>query len=208
MPLSDAVRWARACLFAGVGLMAGTVAHVGAGGLMPSPIAVIVVLAVTAGVGYLLLGTRASAVRVLLVLVGAQTFAHGAFSLLAGHRGEGHGHSAHDGHHAPGAALEAVRHFAEQDPLMVVAHLLATGVLGLWLAWGERAFFVAVMLIATPTLTPWRALTKVAGAILAGLPDAAIRGLRLAPQTRMLPPAEPATTHAVVRRGPPFSLAT
>lgn len=208
MPLSDAVRWARACLFAGVGLMAGTLAHVAAGGLMPSPLAVIVVLATTACAGYFLLTRGASAVRVLLVLIGAQTVAHGAFSLLAGHRGEEHAHAPDAGHGAGGSVAEALKHFAEQDPGMVVAHLLATVALGLWIAWGERAFFVAVMLVAAPALSPWLALAKTADAIRSSLPDAAIRGLSLAPQTRLLPPAEPTTADSVVRRGPPVSLAT
>lgn len=202
--------------------MAGTVAHVGAGGLMPSPSAVLVVLLVSIGAGHVVLSRRASAVRVVLVLVGTQSFTHAGFSLLAGHQGDepaahGAGHGTHvTGHtHAEAAAhgpvemvLASLHHLAEEGVGMVLAHLAATAALGLWLAWGERALLTVIALLAAPILTPWRALVAASRAAVANLAHVAARSLSPTSRDRLVPLIDLVVAHTVVRRGPPFSLAT
>jgi hypothetical protein len=82
------LRWCRALLLAGVALAAGVAGHLGADGLMPGPAALVVLfLACTVGAACLL-GRPASRLRVVLLLIGGQTFIHGSLTALAGHRGD------------------------------------------------------------------------------------------------------------------------
>jgi hypothetical protein len=82
------LRWCRALLLATVALTAGVAAHLGADGLMPGR-AALVILFLTCTVGAaVFLGRPASRLRVVLLLVGGQTFIHGGLTALAGHRGD------------------------------------------------------------------------------------------------------------------------
>lgn len=83
-----ALRWFRALLLATVAFVAGVAAHLGADGLMPGRTA-LVTLFLTCTVGAaVFLGRSASRLRVVLLLVGGQTFIHGGLTALAGHRGD------------------------------------------------------------------------------------------------------------------------
>src|SRR3954463_8679044 len=69
-------------------LVAGIAAHLGADGLMPGRTALVILfLACTVGAA-VFLGRPASRLRVVLLLVGGQTFIHGGLTALAGHRGD------------------------------------------------------------------------------------------------------------------------
>lgn len=82
------LRWVRAALVAAVALVAGTVAHVSAGGLMPGPVALgLVLMGCTVGAAWVL-GRPASTARVAFLLLTAQTAVHGVLTALAGHRGD------------------------------------------------------------------------------------------------------------------------
>ena len=82
------LRWCRALLLAAVALVAGIAAHLGADGLMPGRTALVILfLACTVGAA-IFLGRPASRLRVVLLLIGGQTFIHGGLTALAGHRGD------------------------------------------------------------------------------------------------------------------------
>jgi hypothetical protein len=82
------LRWCRALLLATVAFVAGVAAHLGADGLMPGRAALVVLfLTCTAGAA-VFLGRPASRLRVVMLLVGGQTFIHGGLTALAGHRGD------------------------------------------------------------------------------------------------------------------------
>jgi hypothetical protein len=82
------LRWCRALLLAAVAMAAGVAGHLGADGLMPGR-AALVVLFLTCAVGAAcFLGRPASRLRVVLLLIGGQTFIHGGLTALAGHRGD------------------------------------------------------------------------------------------------------------------------
>src|SRR3954453_165245 len=82
------LRWCRALLLATVAFVAGVAAHLGADGLMPGRTA-LVILFLTCTVGAaVFLGRPASRLRVVLLLVGGQTFIHGGPPPLGGARGD------------------------------------------------------------------------------------------------------------------------
>jgi hypothetical protein len=83
-----ALRWCRALLLATVALAAGVAGHLGADGLMPGRTALVILLLTCTVGAAILLGRPASRLRVVLLLVGAQTFIHGGLTALAGHRGD------------------------------------------------------------------------------------------------------------------------
>jgi len=82
------LRWCRALLLATVALSAGVAAHLGADGVMPGRTALTVLFLVCAAGSACFLGRPASRLRVVLLLVGGQTFIHGGLTALAGHRGD------------------------------------------------------------------------------------------------------------------------
>src|SRR3954454_21137546 len=87
-PVGTLLRWCRALLLATVALTAGVAAHLGADGLMPGRTALIVLYLVCAAGAACFLGRPASRLRVVLLLVGGQTFIHAGLTALAGHRGD------------------------------------------------------------------------------------------------------------------------
>lgn len=85
---TGAVLWGRALLVAVVAMLVGGVAHVEAGGLLPGPIVLsLLVLTGTLAVAPLL-RRPASALRVVLLLVAGQGVVHTALAVTAGHRGD------------------------------------------------------------------------------------------------------------------------
>lgn len=85
---TGAVLWGRALLVAVVAMLVGGVAHVEAGGLLPGPVVLsLLVLTGTLAVAPLL-RRPASALRVVLLLVAGQGVVHTALAVTAGHRGD------------------------------------------------------------------------------------------------------------------------
>lgn len=81
-------RWGRALLLSGVALLTGVIAHVGAGGLLPGPVVLLVLLAGCMATAASLLGRPASTLRIVLLLMAGQTLIHGVMTALGGHRGD------------------------------------------------------------------------------------------------------------------------
>jgi hypothetical protein len=84
---------------------------------------------------------------------------------------------------------------------MLVAHLVAAVVVGVWLAAGERALWMLLALSARPLVDAWRTVTAVVrggGALVVSCPRLQIGwGLRRVVSGRVW------TAGVVARRGPP-----
>lgn len=79
--------WARAAVLGLVVLTSGAVSHVAADGLLPHPSVLALLLAASTGAAALFLRSRASAVRLVALVVGGQTLTHLVLSGTAGHAG-------------------------------------------------------------------------------------------------------------------------
>lgn len=128
--------WGRALLLAGVALLAGTLAHVGAHGVVPGPAVMAALLLVGSALCAPLLRVEASRTRVVLLVVLGQAGVHVVLTALGGHHGEepstGHG---------PEWLEHLTSDLSGPHALMAMAHAVAAGVVGLWLAAGERALW-------------------------------------------------------------------
>lgn len=163
------LRWVRAWVLAAVVLLASVLAHVSAGGHLPSPLGLAVLMLLTTAVLAVALGRPAGRLRVIVLLAGGQTAQHLFMTAVAGHAapaaGAATGHT-HVHTHAHGVA-EPGGHTADAGSLltnwlshlaqdltganlaMACAHLIAAAALGLWLAAGERALWALVGLLAS-----------------------------------------------------------
>lgn len=195
------LRVLRAVLLALVVLATGTVAHAGAGGLLPGAPDVVALLLLVAAAAWPLLGREASARRLITATVVGQTLVHVALSALAGHAAvvPVGSHAAHATHAEPSWFAHGLGELVHQ-PAMALLHLLAAAAVGAWLRLGERALF-ALLRLGVASLrrlcasvplalgvvpTPWRGATGVRA--------------RAASAPR---PALPVWARGPVRRGPP-----
>jgi hypothetical protein len=161
-------------------------------------------------------GAALSPARVVALLIGGQGVLHAALQLLGGTftatptmpgaaTGPGTGsapasshlmmHHSAEASHGPVMSLLGGGHL-----VMLVAHLAAAVVVGVWLAAGERALWMLLALSARPLVDAWRTVTAVArgGALVVSCPRLQIGwGLRRVVSGRVW------TAGAVSRRGPP-----
>ena len=235
------LRWSRAVVLATVCLGSGSVAHRLANGLMPGPVAMLVLyLCCVAGAGTFL-GRPASALRIVILLMTGQTFIHAALTAMSGHRGDPPLNvAARVPTPLPAAALEshgprvgsfydqvyATRAGAARTELvlpapvqhiladltgphaaMAVAHLVAAGVIGLWLARGEACLWSVMLLVAGGAGERVRLLLRAHGQLLTRLglvakaPPGMLDASRRPPST---PPRSLMLARRVSRRGPPL----
>ncbi len=80
--------WGRALLLGTMMMLAGSVSHVLAGGLLPHPALMALMLALFTVLATRFLTGPASARRIVALVVAGQGLAHTALSLAAGHRGD------------------------------------------------------------------------------------------------------------------------
>ena len=85
---TPALRWSRAFVLAGVAYGLGLVAHLSAGGLVPGPVGLTLLLAVTVAACASLLGRAAGTLRITTLVVGGQAFIHTALTAVSGHAGD------------------------------------------------------------------------------------------------------------------------
>jgi hypothetical protein len=223
------LRWVRASVLAAVVLLASILAHASAGGHLPSPLGLVVLMALTTAVLAAVLGRPAGRLRVILLLAGGQAAQHLFMTAVAGHdevapaavgaaehttvSAPAHGALEHVGHaaEAPNLLTTWLTHLAQDltgpNLAMACAHLTAAAALGLWLAAGERALWALIGLLAS---TP--GVLRLAATV-----TSAVRVLRrrlVALRTAVRRPASwSAPAHlttgvilasVVVRRGPPL----
>ena len=179
--MTGALRWIRALTLASVLVGTGVAGHVGAGGPMPAPTALVVLIVGGTLVLAPGLGSPASSRRVALLVVGGQAFLHLSLRVLAtspaGHAGMVMPGSSADSasmsggamfHHGSSARGEiSLAWIGSAHVGMLLAHLVASLVLGLWLAAGERAAWLLIQLAARPVAKAFHILVNAISALVA-----------------------------------------
>ncbi|WP_157551008.1 hypothetical protein [Nocardioides jensenii] len=222
------LRRMRATVLALVVMSTGVVAHVAADGLLPSvPTLVALYLGCALGLSWFL-SRPATTRRIVALTVGGQTVVHALLTMTAGHAGDA-ASAATTAPVAPvrpdtlvgaGSPMEqyaASRPQVQSDfalphalghlvsdltgahaPMMLL-HLAAAAVVGLWLAVGEHALWTLLALAVAVVVPSLRAL-------LAGLGLPAPPPALPAAFARTSPPHLTALARSVERRGPPALL--
>jgi hypothetical protein len=180
---APALRWSRAFVLASVAFGLGVAGHLSAGGLVPGPFGLTLLLALTTTVCAAFLGRAASTLRVTALVTAGQAAIHAALTATSGHAGDparqagphlrpastvtdrrGTFYDVYEqGTPARGDATAQLvvpdwaQHLADDltgpHAAMAVAHLTAAALVGLWLASGERALWALVRLSRTALLT-------------------------------------------------------
>ncbi|SEH03221.1 hypothetical protein SAMN05444920_13425 [Nonomuraea solani] len=171
------LRLARTAVFAAVCVALAALAHVLGGGAAPAPQAAALGLAGVAALGLALCGRERSAGTITIVLVGAQLGLHELFA------GEGASYVLLHGHARGGLAVNAG---------MLLTHLTATVITGLWVSRGEAAIWSLLRRLGRHLVL----LTPVAAAPVP-------RGRAPIVHARVVP-LPPGFRHSVARRGPPL----
>lgn len=196
-PRVDAlVLWARPSLTGLLAFGLGAVGHVTAGGLLPSPVFLAVLLVFMVLLGVPMLHRPASSLRIVAMLVGGQSIIHLVLSATAGHRGDesspGMAGLASSGAarlrelpvvdgHRVGSLQDAYQGMSGQPtsfaptlpvghlitdlsahaPMMVV-HLAAAVLVGLWLGRGEQCLWTLIALTGRRVIVAAWSLAPVA----------------------------------------------
>ena len=179
------LRWMRALTLASVLVSTGVAGHVAAGGAMPEPVLLMLLLVGATLVLAPGLGSPASSVRVALLVVGGQAFLHLSLRVLAtspvGLPGAGMvmpgdpaGSSSMSGGvmFPHGSSTSGEASFAWMGSAhvgMLLAHLVAGLALGLWLAAGERAAWTLVQLAARPVAEAFHILLNAIAALVSAV---------------------------------------
>jgi hypothetical protein len=183
---SDAVlRWVRALMLPSVLFTSGLAGHIAAGGVTPAASALVPLFALTVLAVAAFALAPISPARAVVLMVGGQGLLHAALQLFGGPRvtatmticGMGSGVDAvssptgshlmmHSGAVAPhGFAMPSM---TGGHLIMLLGHLAAAVVVGVWLAAGERAFGTVLVLAARPVINAWRTVAAVARGGLGG----------------------------------------
>lgn len=143
------LRYVRAVVLSSGALGLAALAHLSAGGLLPDLSAFAIMLVVATLASSARLGREATRLEIVGFLIVGQTVMHGAMTALAGHADDLEPPPSGFGH----ALSHAVEHLSEDltwaHAPMMLAHLAAATLTGLWLAYGERTLWNLVRLLAT-----------------------------------------------------------
>ena len=204
-------RTVRAAVFAAVCVLLGALGHILMSGSDVPAWALAAGAAGTGGVGWCLAGRERGLPLIVAVVVAAQTVLHKAFS-FAQSTTEAAGSSASMDMGGMGSMHMGSMDMAHMDHLgdaatgtspsagMLLAHLLAALLCGLWLAYGEKAAFRILRAVAGWLAAPLR--------LLLALPDTPqrprphLRRRRSDREPRLL-----LLVHAITSRGPPVGTA-
>lgn len=225
--LDARLRWLRALFVGSVAFFLGTAGHVMADGLLPGPVGLTVLFAFSTLLALPVLGSRVSSVRTVGLLVGGQTLIHLSLTMTAGHAGQsrtihhylapagttslpteggrrlGSLQDAYLGTSAdpvsPALPGHLVADLQAHAPMMVV-HLLAAALVGLWLAHGERLAWSVVTLMGHRVLVLVHVVVPVA---VPAVSRAVYDALRAPTGPRSVWLTRPDS-----RRGPPLLLAS
>ncbi|KRF15521.1 hypothetical protein ASG90_12600 [Nocardioides sp. Soil797] len=218
------LRHVRGAVLAFVVMSTGVVAHVTADGLLPSVPALVALYVGCALAFAWLLSRPATTTRIVLLTVGGQSLVHAVLTMTSGHAGDaparpvapvaapppvptGSSGSLMAQYEAsrpqvdaqlavPDGVMHLFHDMTGPHAPMMVLHLLAAALVGLWLAVGERALWTLLALAVAVTV-------PALGALLAGLRLPAPVPAVPAAFARSTPPHLAALARSVVRRGPP-----
>jgi hypothetical protein len=211
-----ALLWSRALCVGVLAFVLGVAGHVMADGLLPGPTLLVALGALSVLVSAPLLSRPASGVRLAGLLVAGQTAIHVALTATAGHRGDpvtatpapraqallpvvdgrrvGSLQDAYQAGQPPMSIQLPTGHLVadlQAHAPMMAAHLAVAALVGLWLAYGERALWTLVALLGRRLLLAWR-------------PVAVEPRPAPTPAWRALPPARSHTRDPHPHRGPPL----
>ena len=169
----------------------GLAGHLAGDGDMPTGRVLVALFVLTVAATAPFVGATLSPARVVALLVGGQGVLHAVFQLLGGTavtatmtmHGEGTGgpasspNSSHLMMHPDAAASHGslMSLMSGGHLVMLLAHLGAAVVVGVWLAAGERALWMLLAFTARPLVDAWRAIVAVAR----GVGAAVVSGSRL-----------------------------
>jgi hypothetical protein len=222
--IDAALLWGRASVVGLLAFGLGVLGHLSADGLLPAPGILVGLALVSVLFSVPMLTSRASTLRLVALVVGGQTATHLSLSLTAGHAGDPRpiraayldGYAASlpvvDGHRV-GSLFDAYRSAADpagaSAPVlpvghlvndlsahapMMAAHLAASAVVGLWLAYGEHCLWTVLALtgrrLLTTVATPPTVLTSARRlvAVVDDVPDRPRESWRGRPCSRRGPP--------------------
>lgn len=225
------LRWVRAGVLGVVVLAVGAVAHAASGGLLPGLGGLTVLLALCVAGGAAFLGRASTTLRLVMLVIGGQAFVHTALAGMAGHRGDPVAAAAVGQWAAvdvpawnprsgvpyeqwaqqltggqelapavPAWLLHAVAEIGT-NPTMALLHVVAAGVVGAWLAVGERSLFALLALASNRVLElarRWVAALNGQAAVLCAQGHTAVPV-----GTSDLVPRRGVWSRGAVRRGPP-----
>lgn len=206
--MDPAVLWARAALLGSLACFLGVAGHATAGGELPGPLWLVLLLAVSVSLCAPLLARPASALRLVLVLVAGQALVHAFLTAtaapVAGHRtGSLQAHVDAGMAGGPdGPALDAGRLAGDMTahaPMLVV-HLAVAVLVGLLLALGERTLWTLVALASAALLRP----LLLAWSLVHARAVAPVRDLATLPAHPPVLRSAQRIARSVVRRGPPL----
>jgi hypothetical protein len=220
---SDAVlRWMRALTLPSVLFFSVLAGHAAGGGAAPSGSVLVPLFVLTVAAVAPFARSPIRPAAVVALLIGGQGVLHAAFQLLSGTAGTattvmcgadmgGTAVSSPSGCHVMTHPSAASHGFA--TPLingghiaMLLGHLAAAVLVGAWLAAGERALWMVLVLAAGPVVTAWRTVTAAVRDGVGAMIDSYLRlqlGWDLPCAARRLVWA----AGAVSRRGPPGACA-
>ena len=229
-----AMVWGRAGVLGTVAFGTGAVSHALAGGLVPGPLTTLLVLTTCVPLAAAFLLRRASAVRLVVLVLAGQTYVHTLLSALGGHRGDPAGSGAYavapvratgsgslydqfaatatpSGAGGDDWFTHQLAHLTEQSPWMVLAHTLGAVALALFLAVGEDALWrwVALAVARTHVARTHVARARAAWAhVVVGVSRGVVlRSAVLAPLAVQVPGPQLLGRPVDRHRGPPFLLA-
>lgn len=219
------LRWLRAAVLTAVVVSFGSLAHVSADGRLPGWVGMATLASLCLIVSSVALAAPAGALRVVALTVLGQSGVHVVLTATAGHAGDTHSSavqvpaamessgrrtgSLHDFY----LSSQPIPTAGSGDPFghlvadlgshgpMMLAHLLAAALVGLWLAAGERALWALLALTGGVLVlaVAWMSVVVVR-------PVVPLR-LVLARVWQLPPPRTAVIARSVVRRGPPVLLA-
>ena len=185
---SDVVlRWVRALTLASVLFTSGLAGHAAGGGLIPAASVLVSLFVLTAVAVALFAGAPVRPAAAVALLIGGQGLLHAALQLLNGTAvtapvpivmcGADMGGMAassttschlmtHSGAASHGLAMPLM---SGGHLLMLLGHLAAAVVVGVWLAAGERALWMLLGIAARPVVEAWRTVAAVARGGIGGL---------------------------------------
>lgn len=181
-----ALLWLRAVVVGGLAFALGVVGHVMAAGRLPGPGFLCVLLLMSVALSAPMLNRPASSPRLVAMLVGGQTLIHLVLTVTAGHRGDptvaatshagtlgvlptvdGHrvgslqdayqGGSGQSSGLAPALPIGHLVDDLSAHASMMVVHLVAAALVGLWLGYGERCLWSVLALTGRRLQLVWTA---------------------------------------------------
>ena len=189
---SDAVlRGMRVLTLSSVLFTTGLAGHVAGDGAMPAGWVLVALFVLIVAASAPFVGAALSPARVVALLVGGQGVLHAVLQLLGGTAGTATTTMCGEGTGAPVSSPSSSHLMMHPDAaashgslmslmngghlVMLLAHLAAAVVVGVWLAAGERALWMLLALTARPLVDAWRTI----GAVARGVGAVVVSGPRL-----------------------------